>query len=469
MSNSRPLTVTELTSKVKNAITMAVGPCWIEGEISGFRGDANSSGHRYFSLKDSSSSVSAAIFANSEAAKTVAEGLTIADGKLVRAYGEISVYGPRGTYSFIIRKIQAAGLGEMMVRLEELKKKLAQEGVFDPENKPKLPFLPRHIGIISSPTGAVIHDILKVAMRRFPNIHMTLAPAVVQGEKAAESICRALDFFNGISASSCIDPVDLIIVARGGGSFEDLMPFNDENLVRSVASSRIPVISSIGHQTDITLCDLAAAVRAATPSEAAERAVPEKSVLQMRIAKLASSISVCANRRLDIAKTKLTAVGSSVFFKQPKRMVESLAMRVDAAESTLNGLRKTRLAAVGAEVSQMLPRMQRALRAALQEATRKCSEEERNLKRAFITAADIRRRNLNTQRDRLAAYSPLATLRRGYTITFNEQGQVVNSAEAALQCRILFTRFADGVVESSVRSDSGKTGTGRAAKSNVDG
>ena len=447
--DGKVLTVSALTAKIKAAIRNGVDtPCWVEGEISGFRGDVNSSGHLYFSLKDGSAVISAAIFSQNRSG--IANGLSLADGKKVRAYGDVSVYEPRGIYTFVISKIEEAGIGDALARLEALKKKLSGEGLFDLDRKLKIPFLPRHIGIISSPTGAVIHDILTVSLRRYPNLHITLAPAAVQGERAAESVVRALNFFNQDPSSSCIEPVDVIIIARGGGSFEDLMPFNDERLARAVVNSRIPVISSVGHQTDTTLCDYAASVRAATPSEAAERAVPEKAALVARLDKLSRSLVSCATRRTSLCRAELNALSGSVFFRQPQRMTEALSMRVDAAETTLNSLRKIRVSEVRNQISCVEPRMRGALQLALQNAQRRCADAEREMRRALDSSLESKKRALERCQGMLEAYSPLATLRRGFTITFGENGEVVRSAQDAAKCRTLTTRFADGQVASSL-------------------
>ena len=302
-----PMTVSQLTGLIKAKLEGDFRLVDVEGEISGWK--LYPSGHAYFTLKDEGAQIPAVMFSSALQAALDSDpplGNSLRDGAKVKARGSISVYPPRGAYQFVVRRIRLAGEGELMRRYLELKAKLAAEGLFDSSRKRPLPFLPRRIGIVTSESGAVIHDMERVFTRRFPGLHIRLFPALVQGAEAPRTIIAGIDYFNS-------NPwADVIVVARGGGSFEDLFCFNDEALVRAVASSAVPVISAVGHESDFTLCDFAADVRAGTPSIAAEIAVPLKSDLvakvddlKMRLAAALRSKGETFAQRLDHASDGL--------------------------------------------------------------------------------------------------------------------------------------------------------------------
>ena len=250
--------VSELTVRIRDLLEGAFRDLWVEGEVSNFR--AAQSGHLYFTLKDEKSQIRCVCF------RDQVRGLKFRpeDGLHVTVRGSLSVYEPRGEYQIYVTHIEPVGLGALQLAFEQLKKKLAAEGLFDAGRKKPLPVLPRCIGVVTSPTGAAIRDILRVLKRRFPNVHVSLYPVKVQGEGAAAEIVRAIRHFNRGSV------VDVLIVARGGGSFEDLWAFNEEIVARAIAESEIPVITGIGHETDFTIADFVADLRAPTPSAAAE-------------------------------------------------------------------------------------------------------------------------------------------------------------------------------------------------------
>lgn len=257
-------TVSEITATIKNLLEDGIASLWLSGEITDFR---NRTGrHLYFALKDQTSKIRAVIFG--------AEGMrlpfTLADGLEVVCHGKINVYAPQGSYSIIIDSIEPKGIGALQLAFEQLKKKLEAEGLFDHSRKRSLPFLPKKIGVITSPTGAAIRDIVHVLTRRFPTIEILLHPVRVQGDGASYEIADAIERMNSISG------LDLLIVGRGGGSMEDLWAFNEEVVARAIAASRLPIISAVGHEIDFTIADFVADVRAATPSAAAEIAVPVK-------------------------------------------------------------------------------------------------------------------------------------------------------------------------------------------------
>ena len=281
----RSYTVSQVTEAI-GGLLKPLSRIILTGEVSGCR--AYPSGHVYFTLKDSAAQISCVMFAADVARNRARNGDVLADGAKVELFGSVGTYPARGSYQFVVRSARVVGLGDLMRRYLELKAKLEAEGLFDPARKRPLPPMPRRIAIVTSEAGAVIHDMATVLTRRFPNLEIRLFPSLVQGVEAPGSIIRGIRHFNAPDAGW---RADLLIVARGGGSFEDLFCFNDEQLVRAVAASRIPTISAVGHETDFTLCDFAADVRAGTPSIAAEIAVPRMDELVRRLDAVRASMA----------------------------------------------------------------------------------------------------------------------------------------------------------------------------------
>ena len=322
-------TVSSLTANIKHSLESGFRRIILDGEISGWK--RHTSGHCYFTIKDDGAQISAVMFASYfEKCKARDE---LKDGAKVSVFGSLTVYPPRGNYQISVLSAKISGVGELMRKYLELKDRLGKEGLFSPERKRLLPTLPRRIGIITSETGAVIHDMCTVLTRRFPALEIRLFPCQVQGATAAASIVCGIAYFN----DKRLDwRADLLIVARGGGSFEDLFCFHDESLVRAIAASAIPTISAVGHETDFTLCDFAADVRAGTPSIAAEMAVPRLDELKARLADLSSSLpralrskgEYCA-QRIDHLSDGLA--GALVLFRERlERRVERAAVKLEA-------------------------------------------------------------------------------------------------------------------------------------------
>jgi exodeoxyribonuclease VII large subunit len=313
----RPLTVAELTGQIKRLVEEAFPEVWVVGEIS--RPRAYPSGHIYLTLKDEDATISAVIW------RSTAGRLSFdpEEGMEVLVRGRLNLYPPRGQYQLDIRVMEPRGVGALQIAFEKLKEKLAAEGLFDLERKRPLPFLPRAIGVVTSPAGAAIRDIIKVLGRRSPGVPVILRPALVQGDGAAASVAKAIaDLKNR-------DDLDVLIVGRGGGSLEDLWAFNEEPVARAIAACPIPVISAVGHEVDVTIADLVADVRAATPSAAAELAVPDSADLQ--------STLVAARRRLDAAlrgtttvrRERLVAVEQSWGVRRVPDRLREIAMTLD--------------------------------------------------------------------------------------------------------------------------------------------
>lgn len=321
-----PLTVSGLTDRLKTLIEGDFRKIYVEAEISGWR--EYPSGHCYFTLKDDGAQISAVMFASAYERCKAKSGLK--DGAKVIVYGNVTVYPPRGNYQLVVLAAKLAGQGDLMQRYLELKAKLEAEGLFSSANKKPIPTLPRRIAIVTSEAGAVIHDMCTVLSRRFPALEIRLYPSLVQGAEAPATIIAGINYFNSLADWKA----DLLIVARGGGSFEDLFCFNDESLVRAVAASRIPTISAVGHETDFTLCDFAADRRAGTPSIAAEIAVPLYSELADRISRARTKLALAMRGYGDIVAQKLDYL-SDALVKALKWHVQSLESRFEKAEAKL--------------------------------------------------------------------------------------------------------------------------------------
>lgn len=398
----KPYTVSSLTSELKTALETRWSHIYLEAEISGWR--LYPSGHAYFTLKDSGAQISAVMFKSSyEACLRKHPGIEtqLKDGAKVLVYGNVTVYAPRGNYQLVVLAAKLVGEGDLMQQYLELKAKLEAEGLFDPARKRLLPFMPRRIGIVTSEAGAVIHDMCTVLMRRFSALEIRLYPSLVQGAGAPASIIAGIRYFNSDEDWKA----DLLIVARGGGSFEDLFCFNDEALVREVAASKIPTISAVGHETDFTLCDFAADKRAGTPSIAAEIAVP-------CLADLKAQISDCRLRLVSALR------GKGEFFAQ----------RVDQLSDALGASLEIALANSERRLARVTPRLEPALKLYMQRAEARVQKSEAQLR----------------------AYSPYGVLERGYSLTTAGDGSVVKDASVLKNGDVLTTRFAKGTVSSVV-------------------
>ncbi len=313
----RPWTVSELNDAVRTVLEGSFRPFWLTGEVGSY--NPYRSGHVYLTLKDASAQVRAVYFSGSEVCRRL--GLKVGDQ--VEVYGSLSLYTQRGDYQFYIKKLQLCGVGDLHRQFAILKEKLAAEGIFDPAHKKPIPYLPRRIGVISSPMGAAVKDFMKIALARFPNLEIRLCPAPVQGKGAAEKLARAVRFFNRAGG------VDVIVLTRGGGSMEDLWPFNEEVLARAIYASKIPVVSAVGHEIDFTISDFVADMRAPTPSGAAEQLIPEKRVLLDTLDDLKVRMNTAAAYAVERSAGRLAHVMGSKVFRDSMRLALERMQRVD--------------------------------------------------------------------------------------------------------------------------------------------
>jgi exodeoxyribonuclease VII large subunit len=440
------LSVSELTRAVRLILEEGIGEVWVKGEISNYRRQA--SGHHYFTLKDDGSQLPCVLFAG--AARSL-KGLRLADGVQVQAFGELTVYEARGQYQLVVQHVQEEGLGALQARFEALKAKLAAEGLFDAARKHPLPAFPARIGVVTSPTGAAIRDFLKVLHRRMPSIEVVVHPVRVQGRGAASEIARAIRDFSEAPENG-LPAVDLVVVTRGGGSLEDLWEFNEEAVARAIASSRVPVVSAVGHEIDFTLSDFAADLRAPTPSAAAELVAPDRAEILRGVQACASRLlRECANV-LQLWRTRLDARERSALFREPERILRERAQRLDTAGLAMRRIPIQLLREKGGRL-----RHAAAVVAAHRPAARLARLREA-LSRSEILLGESTARGLLRRRERLvsasallAALSPEATLSRGFTITFAADGRIVRAAADLQPGERISTRFQDDDVESTVQ------------------
>lgn len=333
--------VSQINGLIKNLFEESFGQITIEGEISNFR--PNSTGHLYFSLKDKDSQIGAVMF------RFRASSLTFApkDGMLVRCKGQLSVYEPRGTYSINITSMELAGEGNILLMLEERKRKLAAEGLFDQKRKRELPVFPKTVGVVTSSTGAALRDIMQIVRRRNPTTSITIFPAIVQGMDAAPSIVRQIETANAFNMC------DVLIVGRGGGSLEDLLPFSEESVVRAVASSKIPVISAVGHEIDWALCDFAADKRAPTPSAAAELCTPVKTEVIAYLQNKQNEYYTAIKSKVENLKLMVKQFSAENMETRFRTIEQPILYRFDIAkEELLNGM-KDRLEETKVHIEKM--------------------------------------------------------------------------------------------------------------------
>src|SRR5499433_1135202 len=430
-------TVSELSAALKKTVEDAFGYVRVRGEISGYRGP-QASGHCYFALKDEGAKIEAVIFRSAFARMR----LKPEEGLEVLVTGRLTTYPGKSTYQIVIETLEPAGVGALMALIEQRKKQLAAEGLFDDARKQLLPFLPEVIGVGTSPTGAVIRDILHRLADRFPR-HVIVWPVKVQGEGSAEQVAAAIEGFNALPETGHIRRPDVIIVARGGGSLEDLWSFNEEIVVRSAAASMIPLISAVGHETDITLIDFAADRRAPTPTAAAEIAVPVRAELMMSLSDLNARKHACWKRNVDRHRKELSLLSRAMpaldeLLSVPRQRLDSCAGRLPRALRANAQLHHTHLTRVASRLSRRL----------LSHPIERCDEQTRNFigraRRAFRISQHRRDQRLRSAGQLLTAYSYKGVLSRGFALVRDGEGHPLRSSGAVAPGARLDIEFADG-------------------------
>lgn len=413
------ITVSQLNRRVKTLLEQGIARLWVEGEISNIARPA--SGHIYFTLKDDSSQIRAAFFRQRQRGPTIG----LRNGDQVLAFGKVSIYEARGDYQLIVEQVEPAGEGALKRQFEVLKKMLAAEGLFDEDRKRQPPTLPSRIGVITSPTGAAIRDILSVLGRRFPSIPVVIYPAAVQGEAAPQELIAALQA--AIARAEC----DVLIIGRGGGSLEDLWAFNDEKLARALFECPIPVVSAVGHEVDFTIADFVADVRAPTPSGAAEIVVPDREDWLRAVNSLAARIARLGQRAVEDQGQTLDWLTRRLMQRSPQQTLLRQHARLRESKRRL-------VQAVRSGVAQQRPRLDNLRQRA---------------RSAGRSAVSHSRHRLELAMRGLHAVSPLATLDRGYAIVEDlESGKVLTSARHAGVGADIRARLAEGELTATVKS-----------------
>lgn len=464
-SNVPEYSVSELSAGLRRTVEDAYAFVRVRGEISGFK--RHSSGHLYFALKDAEAVLDAVCWRGSAGKLALAP----ADGMEVIATGRLTTYPGRSKYQMVVERMEPAGQGALLKMLEDRKKRLMAEGLFDPARKRPIPFLPEVIGVVTSPTGAVIRDILHRLAERFPR-RVLLWPVAVQGEGAAEQVAAAIRGFNALEAGGAVPRPDVLIVARGGGSLEDLMAFNEEVVVRAAAESRIPLISAVGHETDTTLIDFASDLRAPTPTAAAEKAVPVRAELIATMAELGSRMVGAVMRGLEERRSRLGHTFRAL--PHPRRVLEDCTRRLDERAERLGNAPRVLLERRRAELDRLAARlrhpreqlaearhrldglttrldhaMKTAIggeKAALERNALRLEQSSARLAQAMPRLLDDRARRLAQAAQLLESYSYHNVLKRGFAVIRDGGGKPVTSAEGAKPGAALNVEFADGNV-----------------------
>jgi len=396
LQETNVLSVAALTAQIKGLLETTFPNVWVGGEISDL--SRPRSGHVYFTLKDETSQIRAVMW------RSTAERLTfdLSDGLEIICSGNVEVYGPRGSYQLIVRKAEPQGLGALQLAFRRLHAKLAAEGLFDARHKKQLPKFPRRVAVVTSPTGAAIRDLWEVMRRRWPDIHVTLIPTRVQGEGAAHEIAHAIEIANELAM-----PLDVLVVCRGGGSVEDLWCFNEEPVVRAIFASRLPVVSAVGHEIDVTLSDLVADVRALTPTEAAEILLPSREEMQRRVRELGGRLIGALQRQAVQARARLDALAARRVFVRPGDLLHDAARRLDELDGRGN--------------------------------------------RALRQQIGRTRERLRGVAGKLETLSPLGVLRRGYSLTWRTaDGSLLSHVDSVETGDEITTRLAKGQLVSRV-------------------
>jgi exodeoxyribonuclease VII large subunit len=391
-----PVSVSALTGRIKGILEQSFPAIWVEGEVSGL--SRPRSGHLYFTLKDDHAQIRGVIW------RTTAMRMTfeLKEGQAILCLGDVEVYGARGSYQLLVRKVQPQGLGALQLAFQQLQAKLNAEGLFAAERKRQLPQYPRRVGLVTSPSGAAVRDFLKAARNRWRGVEIIVIPAQVQGVGAAQSIVDA------VRAAHRLRPkLDVLVLTRGGGSLEDLWAFNEEPVVRAVASSMIPTVSAVGHEIDVTLCDLAADVRALTPTDGATRVLPDSKLLTQSVFDSRRRLDRCLRSSIAARRSRLDSLGSRPGLRKPHEVVYSRYRRLD--------------------------------------------EIDGRARRAIFAKLGLGRARLATAAAALSALSPLDVLTRGYSVTLDEAGRTIDDASKVKEGDTIRTKLHHGEIESIVR------------------
>ncbi|MBT7205527.1 MAG: exodeoxyribonuclease VII large subunit [Deltaproteobacteria bacterium] len=433
-------TVSELTRSVRLLLEGSFRMLVVEGELSNVH--QASSGHWYFVIKDEHSQLRGILF------KQAAMRLSFVpeEGMAVWARGSLQVYEQRGEYQINVTGLEPKGAGALQMAYEQLRKKLLAEGLFEADRKRKLPFLPKAIGVVTSPTGAVIQDMLKVLKRRFPDMRLILFPSIVQGPNAPSSLVKGIEWLNEQANEMCLE---VLIICRGGGSLEDLWAFNDENLARAVAKSKLPVISAVGHETDFTITDFVADVRAATPSVAMELAVPSKEDLVYTTRNLFERLCQQITHRL--IQTKKDFSDKTQRLNSPKRALKIQRERIEDLAFRLKRSRNLSQRQIHESLTSLTQRlMNKNPKYEVMKSQNLLDEKHHRISRAISVFQNTKQQKLHELISELDALSPLSVLNRGFSVIFDQQQKIIKSVQQVNVGQTLQLKLHDGKVLSRV-------------------
>ena len=448
-------TIRDLVTGIRLQLEREHQDIWVEGEISNCRHAP--SGHIYFTLKDGDAQLAVVLF------RSQAQLLRFRpqDGLAVLARGRVSVYEPRGQLQLIAETLEPRGSGALQLAFELLKARLLAEGLFDPARKRSLPAFPRSVGVITSTAGAVLHDIVKVVRRRHARLNLLVYPATVQGPGCAASVAAGIRWFNQRQPNqrqpnqrqpnTNAAPVDLILIARGGGSIEDLAGFNDESLARAIAASALPVVSAIGHQTDFTIADFVADLRAPTPSAAAELITAAQHRIEERVQALDARVRRAIRYQLMLVRQRFAALSTGQIQNRLQTLIGRRAQRLDHLRHRLEVTANRRLRTPVAQLAALAVRLERlhpAVRLAL--VSRRLDTARQSLSRLVAGAIAARATPLDRATARLGALSPLAVLNRGYALVYNSAGQLLHNSTSVKPGSTVRARLAKGALEAEV-------------------
>jgi exodeoxyribonuclease VII large subunit len=435
------LTVTALTKYIKRKMDTDphLNDIWLKGEISNF--NHHSRGHMYLTIKDDQSRVQAVMFAgNNRKLKFTPE-----NGMNVLIKGEISVFEPYGQYQLYIQHMEPDGIGALYLAYEQLKERLEKRGYFEPNRKKKLPPYPKHIGIVTSPTGAAVRDILTTINRRYPIVKTTIIPVIVQGKLAADSIHDAIE-----SANKTAD-YDLLIVGRGGGSIEDLWGFNEEIVAEAIYHSDIPIISAVGHETDHTISDFVADLRAPTPTGAAELAVPSQVELLERIQTMKRALTKAMNEKIENNQQHLDYIKTSYAFRYPENLIKQNEQALDRyAENLEKGLihlsknKQEKFINMHTRLMNQHPKRQ------FEQSKLQLEQFTQRKKTSLLQIIDQKTTQLSTVIDKLTILNPLEIMKRGFAIPYTQTGEIIKSSKQVEQKDTMVIKLRDGIVDCEV-------------------
>lgn len=427
------MTVSQLAAQARQLLESGIGRIWLQGEIGSL--SKASSGHWYFNLKDSHSQLRCAMFRQ----RNIRVSPPPQEGDAVLVQAQVSLYEPRGEFQLIVEQLLPAGEGSLKARFEALKALLASEGLFDSERKRPLPPAPSRIGVITSATGAAIHDIITVLGRRDPSLQIVIYPVLVQGQQAAAQIARA------IALANRRQEVDVLIVGRGGGSAEDLFCFNDAEVVRAIAASLLPVVSAVGHETDTTLACLAADRRAPTPSAAAELVSRDRSVERQRLLLLQRRLHEAVGRQLQRLLLRQQQLDARLARQHPQRRWQQQSQRLDELQLRLQRALRGREQQLAERFAQLQARLQRQHpQQLLNRQQQRLQQFSERARRALLLQQQQRQQRLAAASSALNLVSPLATLGRGYAIAFDGRGQLLRQVAGLQPGQPVTVRLQDG-------------------------